>query len=379
MLKQIIILLTILFFSFNSPVIVHAQQNNPVYQGQIKSVISEQEVDFGSQKGLLQVFNVEIQDKDALRTVEAEGRFFNDGKSFKYSVGDSVYVLSANVAGNQVYSVIDYVRTPAIYMLFGLFAVVTLLIAGVKGFKSLIALFVSFFIIFSAVLPSLLGGNNPILVIILACSIIVVLNYYLSHDFSKKTTIAIIGTVISLFITIVLAEVFVNLTRLTGFASEETNFLASITQGAVNIRALLMAGIIVGMVGILDDITISQSAIAYELKKTDKRLKWKQLYKKTMNIGKDHIASVVNTLILVYTSASLPLLLLFINSQYDFTYILNLEIVSEEIIRTLITSTGLIIAVPITTLLASYIFGRMEIIEEDENHHNGHSHVHHPH
>lgn len=376
-----LIKLSVLFiFSITvfSPVYISAKQQNPVFQGVIKELVSEEEVNFGNQIGLLQRFNVEIQDNSQSRIIEAEGRFFNDGKSFKYSVGDSVYVLQANLAGQPVYNVIDYVRTPGIYLLFGIFATVTLLIAGFKGFKSLLALILSFAIIFIVVLPSLLSGSNPIIVIILACSVIVVLNYYLSHDFSIKSTIAIIGTVISLVITVLFAELFVNLTRLTGFAAEEANFLDSLTQGNIDIRALLMAGVIIGMVGILDDITISQSAIAYELKKTDKTLNWRQLYKKTMNIGRDHIASVVNTLILVYTSASLPLLLLFINSRYDFTYILNLEIVSQEVITTLITSTGLIIAVPITTFIASYVFGKSEIkedVKDTEKHfHDGHYH-----
>ena len=120
-------------------------------------------------------------------------------------------------------------------------------------------------------------------------------------------------------------------------------------------KGLLLAGIIIGVLGILNDITISQAAVVNELVKATEKPKPMELYKRAMNVGKDHIASMVNTLVLAYAGVSLPLLLIFINNDHSFLEIINYEFIAEEIIRTLIGSIGLIMAVPITTLIAVYL------------------------
>jgi len=167
--------------------------------------------------------------------------------------------------------------------------------------------------------------------------------------------VAIAGTLISLIITGILANLFVSESRLTGFASEEASFLQAAKQGTINIQGLLLAGIIIGVLGVLDDITISQSAIVFQLKATKNKIQFGDLYTKAMNIGRDHISSMVNTLILVYAGAALPLLLLFIDNPHPFSEIVNYEIIADEIVRTLVGSIGLILAVPITTFIATWI------------------------
>ena len=138
-------------------------------------------------------------------------------------------------------------------------------------------------------------------------------------------------------------------------------FLQVAKQGTLNIQGLLLAGIIIGLLGILDDVTVSQSSVVFELKKTNPSLKIAELYSKAMNVGKDHIASVVNTLVLVYAGAALPLLLLFINNPMPYEQVVNFEIISEEIVRTLVASIGLILSIPLTTLLASWIVGKAKV------------------
>ena len=162
------------------------------------------------------------------------------------------------------------------------------------------------------------------------------------------------GTLIALIITGILSSVFVEAARLTGFASEEAGFLR-VARQMINIKGLLLAGIIIGVLGILDDITISQSAIVFQLKEANKKLKFNELYKRAMNVGQDHISSMVNTLVLVYAGASLPLLLLFIDNPQPFFEVINYEIIADEIVRTLVGSIGLILAVPITTLIAALV------------------------
>ena len=236
-----------------------------------------------------------------------------------------------------------------------LFVVSTIAVAKWRGILSLIGMGVSFLVIFSFILPKILSGSNPVEIAILGSLIIIPVSFFLSHGFNKKTIVAIAGTLIALIITGVLANVFVEAAKLTGFASEEAGFLQVARQGTVNIKGLLLAGIIIGVLGVLDDITISQSAIVFQLKKANEKLKFNELYKRAMNIGRDHISSMINTLVLVYTGAALPLLLLFIDNPHPFSEIANYEIIADEIVRTLVGSIGLILAVPITTVIASLV------------------------
>jgi uncharacterized membrane protein len=155
-----------------------------------------------------------------------------------------------------------------------------------------------------------------------------------------------------------LATLFVNLSQLTGFTSEEAGFLQAYKPGLINMKGLLLSGIIIGVLGVLDDITISQSAIVEQLKKANQKLKPIELYQKAMSVGRDHIASMINTLILVYTGAALPLLLLFIDNPHPFSQVINYEIIADEVVRTLVGSIGLILAVPITTLLAVWFVSK---------------------
>ena len=208
--------------------------------------------------------------------------------------------------------------------------------------------------IFAFILPQISAGHDPIFIAILASLFIIPVTFYLSHGLSRKTTTAVAGTFIALIITGILATIFVNVTRLTGFSSEEAGFLQAEKGGLVNIKGLLLAGIIVSVLGILDDITVSQASVVHQLKKLSPNLTLMQLYSKAMEVGRDHIASVVNTLVLVYAGAAMPLFLLFIDSSRPFGQVINHELIAEEIIRTLVASIGLILAVPITTFLTAY-------------------------
>jgi uncharacterized membrane protein len=272
----------------------------------------------------------------------------------KYKINDQVIVThSKDFEGKDIFYITDYVRRNSLGWLFLIFITLTILIAKWRGLTSLMGMGISFLVIFFFILPRILTGSNPVETTILGSLIIIPVSFFFSHGFNKKTLIAICGTLIALIITGVLASVFVEASRLTGFFSEEAGFLQIAKQGTLNMKGLLLAGIIIGVLGVLDDITISQSAIVQQLKAANPRLKAEELYRKAMDVGKDHIASMVNTLILVYTGAALPLLLLFINNPHPFSEIINYEIIASEIVRTLVGSIGLILAVPITTTIAA--------------------------
>lgn len=261
--------------------------------------------------------------------------------------------LSDQDSGNG-YQILEISRDRPLLILFGLFAALAILVAGLHGITALLSMFYSFFIIFKFLLPQILGGSDPVFTALLAAFLIAPVTFYLSHGFNKKSHTAIAGTLVALTITGILAVAFVNLAGLSGLASEEAYFVR-VQNAALNIRGLLLAGIIIGALGILDDITVSQASVVFALKKANQNLKFSSLFTRAMVVGRDHIASLVNTLILVYTGASLPLLLLFIDSNYSFITLISFEIVAEEIVRTLVASIGLIIAVPITTLVAALL------------------------
>jgi len=259
---------------------------------------------------------------------------------------------SQDFDGNNVYNIVDYIRRDALFLITIIFLISTLVIAHLKGLTSILAMLFSFFIIFAFILPQILAGKSPILITLLGSAIIIPVTFPLSHGFNKKTGVAILSTLISLSITGFLASFFVKISHLTGFSTEEAAFLQAQTLGVVNIKGLLLSGIIIASLGILDDITISQSAIVQQLIKANPAQKTSQLFSSAMSIGRDHIASMVNTLILVYTGAAMPLLLLFVSGTHPFSEIINYEIVAEEIIRTMAGSIGLVLAVPIAALLA---------------------------
>jgi uncharacterized membrane protein len=285
-----------------------------------------------------------------------------------YGVGDRL-VLGKSVADGEesVYYIIDLVRRPMLYVLFGIFVAVVILVARWRAIRSLLALAVSFGVIFVVVLPQLLAGGSPVFISMVAALIIIPVTFYLSHGFNAKTHAAIVGTVIALLVTALLAWFFVERSRLSGSASEEALFLQT-ERGSFNLQGLLLAGIIIGVLGILDDVTVSQAGIVRELLRVNPKLSWRAVYSKAMRVGTDHIASMINTLVLVYVGAAMPLLLLFLNSPRPTTEIINYEMVAEEIIRTLTGSIGLVLAVPLTTLVAVWWLRKANDFAEHDQH-----------
>ncbi|NMC35411.1 YibE/F family protein [Candidatus Beckwithbacteria bacterium] len=270
-----------------------------------------------------------------------------------YHIGDDVVIsVSQDINGQNHYVIADFVRRDVLLFLFIIFVVVTVVIGQLKGLTSLLGMIFSFGIIFSFILPQIMHGANPVVIAIVASIALVPITFFLSHGINQKTLIAIASTFVALLITGILATIFIDAAKLTGFASEEAAFLQVAAGGTIPIKGLLLAGIIIGCLGILDDITVSQAAVVAQLKQVNAKLSPWQLYRQAMVVGQDHIASMVNTLILVYTGAALPLLLLFTTNPQPFAQVINYELLADEIIRTLVGSIGLILAVPITTFLA---------------------------
>lgn len=325
----------------------------------VVGILEEKEIlpEYGDEKQLYQKLELLVT-KGSLkdRKIIVESGNIPVANLQKYKVGNRLMVsYSKDFEGNDIFYITDYIRRNSLFWLFAVFVVLTAVIAKWRGLFSLLGMGVSFFVIFSFILPKISAGSDPIQIAIVGSLFIIPITFYLSHGFNKKTTVAIGGTAIALIITGILAGVFVEAAKLTGFASEEAGFLQVAKEGLVNIKGLLLAGIIIGVLGVLDDVTVSQSAIVFQLKKANSKIRPGELYKRAMDVGKDHIASMVNTLILVYTGAALPLLLLFIDNPHPFSEVINYEIIADEIVRTLVGSIGLVLAVPITTFIAALV------------------------
>ncbi len=363
MLRKVLLFFIIFFLFFDSTVSVLAQspalEHEERLEGEVVAVLEEKTIIENTSSRPYQKLEILVTSngKKGDKIIVENGKIEQIGLK-KYKVGDKMIITAIDDNGENQYFINDSIRRDQIYQLFIVFLVAVIVVGGLRGVLALVGMVITFAVIFLFILPQIISGKDPVLVSILASLFIIPITFILSHGVSRKTFSAMIGTVLGLIITGVFATIFVDAARLTGFSSEEASFLANMNSGSVNIRGLLLAGIILGALGVLDDITISQASVIQEIKKSSSNLSPFQLYKKAMVVGRDHISSMVNTLFLVYTGASLPLLLLFINSTVSFETVVNYEIIAEEIIRTLIASIGLIAAVPITTVIASLLIAK---------------------
>ncbi len=249
----------------------------------------------------------------------------------------------------------DFYRRNSLFLLFGIFIGASILISGWKGVRSLMGIMLSLAVIILIILPGIQSGRDPLGISILGSILFVGLSLYIVYGWNVKTHAAVLGSFLALIITGVLAYIFVNQARLTGYGDENMFYITQLTQNTLNVRSLLLAGILIGTLGVLDDLVISQASAVFELFRSNPKQSFRGLYKSAMNIGQDHIAATVNTLVLAYAGASLPMLLLFSFRNVDYGLAINLEFIAEEVVRTMVGSLGLFAAVPITTALASLI------------------------
>jgi uncharacterized membrane protein len=274
----------------------------------------------------------------------------------RIEVDDRVMVtISSMPDGTNTAYFTDFYRSNSLYLLFGIFVLASVVISGWKGVRSLIGILLSLGVIVLIILPGIQQGRDPLSISIFGSFLFVGFSLYIVYGWNVKTHAAVLGSFIALVITGLLAYFFVNQARLTGYGDENMFYISQLTQNTLNVRSLLLAGILIGTLGVLDDLVISQASAVFELYKGNPKQNFKSLYKSAMNIGQDHIAATVNTLVLAYAGASLPMLLLFSFHNVDFGIATNLEFIAEEIVRTVIGSLGLFAAVPITTALAAFI------------------------
>jgi uncharacterized membrane protein len=331
-----------------------AAQENKNFEAKIVKVVEEKEIEVGGQRQKYQKLELKLTNGfNQGKTVIIENGHQPLANVVVYKEGDRVIVsMGEDLEGKEIYTIVDYVRKDGLVLLTIIFVALTLIVARLKGLMSILSMVFTFGVVFVYILPQLSLGKNPMLVAVLASVIIIPISFYMAHGVSQKTTVAVVSSLLSLGITAGLSLLFIRLGRLTGLASEEAGMLLIQRSGDFDMKGLLLSGIIIGALGVLDDITVAQAGVVNELIKSGEKTNKVKIYKQAMNVGRDHISSMVNTLVLAYAGASMPLLLIFVDNPHPWGEIINYEFLAEEIIRTMVGSIGLILAVPITTAIA---------------------------
>lgn len=359
-----IVALTLLLFSYpNTTKAQETIQKDTIFKARVTEILEEKTSTLSdgisSRQQKIRLLGLENEFTNKKITFNGIGDFDVIEKNI-YKTGDIVLVAAVpNHQGEIDYYITDYVRNKSIKWLFILFITSLIIVGGWKGLRSATSLFISFLVIMYFILPQILAGANPITITLLGSLLIFSLAIYLTEGIKPLSHIAVISVSISLLITILLSWFFVEVTRLSGLSSEETGSLIAIAGNTINFKGLLLAGIIIGALGVLDDVVIAQAASVEELHTTDPTQSAKELFQKAYRIGVSHISSMTNTLFLAYTGASLPLLILYASGQSAFQNIkqvINNEDLATEIVRTLAGSIGLILAVPIATAVAVWWF-----------------------
>lgn len=277
----------------------------------------------------------------------------------EFLVGDEVIVnISTDPVAGFV-AVNDRYRIPTLALLLGLFAVAVTVVGGWRGIRSLIALALTLAVIVKLVVPLILAGWDPAMVAIAAASGVTVVTFLLTEGARRQTVAAALGTAISLSMVAVLASIFDALSRFSPLrGSESAGFLISLGGSDLDLGGLVLAAVIFGALGVLDDVTVTQAATVQELYESDTSIGRMKLAGRAMNVGRSHIAATVNTLVLAYVGASLPLIVLFAAGRQDPMLVVSGEVVAVEVVRALVGSIGIVAAVPITTAIAVGLIGR---------------------
>jgi len=350
--KKLGVLLFIVLFAM--PLSAQTIEQTSMMRARVLEVITEEklsilgEIDKETEilNQTISVLIINGEEKDKQVTLE------ND--YIKLNEGDEIFIEKSISDGIERYTIKERDRQFPILILVLVFATVILFFGGRQGLRSLLSLVGSFLVIIYLLLPLLVKGYSPIPISILFASVILFIAIFFTHGFNRESSVAFSGTILAVILTGLLAFFSVFIMKLTGFDTEETIFLSIGNSVKLDFHGLLLGGILIGVLGILDDIAVTQAAVVSEIYNSASHLTKKEVYEKAMRVGREHVSALVNTLVLAYTGASLPILLLISNSEYPFRFIISQELFATEIVRTMVGSIGLVLTVPITTLLAVY-------------------------
>jgi len=371
-LQQACFCIVICLGIFTLPRQIRAQEiqpDNDYQTATVSKVISETVIPVENQDFYLQELEVTLNSTKATQIITIGSEFQPLSENQRLSVGSSVIVsLQQITEAEPEYIINDVYRLPILIALAVLFMALVVSIGGRQGAFSILGMVFSLFILISFIVPRIIAGENPFFITLIGATFTAVVTMYVSHGVKRQTHVALASMLICLGAAALLSSLAVQLGHFVGLGSEEAAFLQF---------GLLLAGILLGTLGILDDITLAQTSVIEQLKAVNPKITMRELYERGLAVGRDHVASLVNTLVFAYAGTSLPLFLLFTLYQNQPTWVIvNSEIIAEEIVRTLVGSIALVMAVPITTFIASYYVTKVKItLDPNQKHHAGHVHV----
>lgn len=279
------------------------------------------------------------------------------------TVGDDVVLIESEGPEGTEFAIVDHTRGVGLGVLVGALALAVIGFARWRGVRALVGLAVSFAVLFAFVIPAILGGASPVTIALVGSSVIILVVLYLTHGFSLTTTVAVLGTLASLALTGLLSLLAVRGLELSGVTDDTSTFLAAL--GTVDMRGLLLAGILIGSLGVLDDVTVTQAATVREIADANPAYDWRRLYRAGSRVGRAHIASVINTIVLAYAGSSLPVLLMLVSSRGSFGDVITTQFISQEVVRSAVATIGLVAAVPLTTVVAAWTAGGSRVSAEE--------------
>lgn len=352
------------------------QNTTGIVRAKVIEIISDQQEQIPGTETFVPVQEIQVRILDE-SFENKEITLINDYQNVKKGKKVFLKYLIDN-SGNTLWVVHDIERRGSLWFLIGLFALMIVGFGKVQGIRSLFSLGASFAAIFLVLTPLLVRGYPPILTSIIIAVIILFFAIFVTHGFHKRSSIAFLGTIISVLFTGLLAWFATSITSISGFAEHEAVYLNFNTGGTLDFTGLFLAGILIGVLGILDDIAVTQVAVVRELYAVAKKeTSLLRIYRGAIRVGKEHVSALVNTLVLAYAGVSLPAILFFSTATNSFGMIMNQEVFAAEIVRTVVGTIGLILTVPITTGLAVWMLKdtRGKELSEEELHF-GHSHGH---
>ncbi len=294
----------------------------------------------------------------------------------RLEVGDKIFVnRMVNIDGQETFTYADFERRPVLAFVFVAFMVMLIFFSRWQGVRALLSLALSIAAILFVLVPALLAGYDATLTTVGIAAVILAVALFGTHGINPRSVIAFLGTYGAVLITALVAYPSVHIMRLTGFGNDASVYLNFATNGQLDLVGLLLGGIIIGILGALDDVSITQVSVVEELKGANPNFTFADLYRRASVVGRNHIGSMVNTLALAYVAVSLPLILLYAKTESSWFVILNQEVVAGELLRIIIGSMGLILAVPATTAAAAWYFQDKVV----DNHCDAQAHGHHNH
>lgn len=347
--------------SLLGPGTASAELPDTYYRAKVMKVLEDGQEDVDGQMQEHQKLQLEILngDKKGQQVIIDHGSSFAITIYQKVSVGETVILAHpprTQGAIRDVYYIVDKYRLPSLVWFTLIFFGLAVYFGRRRGLTAILGLIFSILIIFYFIIPRILNGADPLRICLVGSLAIVLISLYLSHGFNKRTSIAVLSSVLSLALAVGVDLIFVHFAKLSGAGTEEAFYL-QFGNFAVNLRGVLLGGIILGVLGVLDDVTTGQAAAVEEIHLSHPGRSFIDLYKRGLSVGREHITSLVNTLVLAYVGASFPLLLLFNNQKLQPLWmIINSNFMAEEIVRTLVGSAVLVVAVPLTTFLAAAVY-----------------------